>query len=517
MEITVSQQDEVHTLQQKLSQYNRRTCLVVLDAVMTELCPDNEYILLDKLEINLGNITEGELEGISGTGKLYQLIKSGLAAKIQRAGNSSSIRFINSSNKATEQWLFYMIHGYLDWSAVKTDERWYERVIEGLAVDFTLVSKLCNLIKTNAGAVRRIAVQHSESFLARLAEVITASNQSLLPSAVDEVGKILHHLFNTERKDIHVNIQQFKAVVWAEVLKLASARQDNNTVALVRRLILKFVPVSVITDMIVELEATTADALPVLKSVLEALSTEKKLSGSPDIILPGTKQSHYIIENQKEAPGTDVRIPAQSATDSNDQEPDYITYAGLAPIQQPVPVAPQIEKLRQEIGEQGAFIVHAGLVLLHPFLKYYFRHTGFTSEDKFTDRDKMEKAVFLLHWLATGRASGEEYEFFVPKILIGWPIEEPLEKELELTAEEIAEAVRMIVTVISEWSILKNTSIDGLREGFLRRPGKFYIQHDDYYLHIEKQGIDVLLSHLPWSLGVIKLPWLNALIRVIWV
>jgi hypothetical protein len=33
---------------------------------------------------------------------------------------------------------------------------------------------------------------------------------------------------------------------------------------------------------------------------------------------------------------------------------------------------------------------------------------------------------------------------------------------------------------------------------------------------VEKKGYDILLDYLPWGLGLVKLPWMNKPIYVLW-
>jgi hypothetical protein len=74
----------------------------------------------------------------------------------------------------------------------------------------------------------------------------------------------------------------------------------------------------------------------------------------------------------------------------------------------------------------------------------------------------------------------------------------------------------LLDAVISSWSILKNTSRDGLRQQFLQRPGKLIAKDDDWKLLVESNTIDILIDHLPWSVSRIKLPWMKQWLKVDW-
>jgi Contractile injection system tape measure protein len=88
--------------------------------------------------------------------------------------------------------------------------------------------------------------------------------------------------------------------------------------------------------------------------------------------------------------------------------------------------------------------------------------------------------------------------------------------ELELTADECGEAASLLENVVQRWEKLGNSSIAGLREGFLQRPGKLFDKGGRLYLQLEASGVDVLLDYLPWGLSIVKLPWLAEPIFVEW-
>jgi hypothetical protein len=63
---------------------------------------------------------------------------------------------------------------------------------------------------------------------------------------------------------------------------------------------------------------------------------------------------------------------------------------------------------------------------------------------------------------------------------------------------------------------LKNTSANGLREGFLKRDGLLTRQDRGWLLRVEKKTLDVLLEKIPWGYGLIRLPWNEYLVTVEW-
>jgi hypothetical protein len=178
------------------------------------------------------------------------------------------------------------------------------------------------------------------------------------------------------------------------------------------------------------------------------------------------------------------------------------------------------EKIQSDINEHvdiknGIYLDCAGLVLLHPFLPQFFEALGIAADDKLLQPDR---ALCLLHFLATGQSVAPEYALILPKIFCNVPLEMPVEADVELTDTERVEATVLLDTVIRYWEALRNTSADGLRGTFLVRPGKVSLREDgDWLLQVESKSYDILLDQLCWGIGMIKLPWMQRMLRVEWV
>ena len=168
------------------------------------------------------------------------------------------------------------------------------------------------------------------------------------------------------------------------------------------------------------------------------------------------------------------------------------------------------------IVNEGIYVQHAGLVLIHPFLKSLFNHVGLLVGKLFADIEKQEKAIYILHYVATGQTKADEYELVLPKILCGYPMDLPITTNIILSEKELEEADNMLKATIAAWNILRSTSPEGLREGFLQRIGKVLVNNEKTIIQVEKSAIDVLLDHLPWNLNIIKLPWLDEILKVEW-
>ena len=161
----------------------------------------------------------------------------------------------------------------------------------------------------------------------------------------------------------------------------------------------------------------------------------------------------------------------------------------------------------------GLYIDHAGLVLLHPFLPQLFRGVGIADGEELL---MPNRALCLLHFLATGEWNAPEYELPLMKVLCGLPLEFVAEPEEPWRPEEDEEVTALLSAVIRHWEALKNTSPEGLREAFLKRSGKLSFSGGEWWLQVESKSYDILLDRLPWGISMIQLPWMPEMLRVEW-
>nr|WP_136251103.1 contractile injection system tape measure protein [Ningiella ruwaisensis] len=185
----------------------------------------------------------------------------------------------------------------------------------------------------------------------------------------------------------------------------------------------------------------------------------------------------------------------------------------------------------------------AGVVLLHLFLPSLFdelkllrdcsSQNALTSK-AFIDESAQMKGINTLHYLCfggsdSGLGSGsgfdgtneEAFTFF--KWLCGWDMDAPLQV-YALSESDKAQCDSLLCAAIAHFSVIKNTSIEGFQEAFLARSGYLCLPDalhtkvtpSEVVLRVEEAAIDLLLSQLPWSLSVIKLPWLENAFFVDW-
>lgn len=162
------------------------------------------------------------------------------------------------------------------------------------------------------------------------------------------------------------------------------------------------------------------------------------------------------------------------------------------------------------------YIENAGMVILWPYLLKFFEHLKLVENNEFKNRKCSDKAMHLLQYLVSGKKEQPEYHFPLNKIMCGLAINEPIPRKLKLKKKEIDACEELLQGVIKNWTALKNTSVDGLRETFLKREGRLSKKGKDWNLKINQKAYDVLMEKLPWGIGLIKLPWMPGILYVEW-
>lgn len=164
----------------------------------------------------------------------------------------------------------------------------------------------------------------------------------------------------------------------------------------------------------------------------------------------------------------------------------------------------------------GIHIENAGLVLLAPFLGGFFRKTDLMQGRGFPTEKQAERAILLTQYLVTKENVHPEYNLVLNKLLCGWPLRKSMDKEFTPSELEETEVTDLLASVIHHWQALGNTKVRGFRTSFLQRQGKLSLQHEGYHLLVARKGIDVLLEKLPWSIGFIRLAWMERPLTVEW-
>ena len=471
IEISLQQGLNHFRVQQLVSDRYWNEIVPMLEKAFDALGSEDELIEIDRFELDLGVVSVKEIENGSWVKEISKRIEEKITAISDPASSKYAIRSRDRRLGVFGQWAFYMEHGYLPWNAGQLNDRWYQDVLEAIAVDIKSHQVLLDKMRQLPFFLERVISQHPGHFLQKLVEILTAKKQEDLAACIDELLLFYRHLKSRNKITGDQEDRQFTNRRWQWILRSVSGKsphpdEQGLTASMIRSFVNEY---GISTRPPASLAKKMPHAWPSLRKYLEELP-------APD--LPAVKK----------------REPEISPADKD-------------------PISSYNSRL---IDEEGIFVVNAGAVLLHPFLQSIFSRLDLVNGGAFIDKRSQVASIGLIHYMATGRVGADEYELTLAKILCAFPLEEPIEIPGSLPPGYLQEANNLLQAVIAQWTILQNTTIEGLREGFLQRSGKLFSKNGTPYLQVEKRTIDLLLDHLPWNLGIIKLPWLQDLLRVEW-
>jgi hypothetical protein len=181
------------------------------------------------------------------------------------------------------------------------------------------------------------------------------------------------------------------------------------------------------------------------------------------------------------------------------------------PARRPAPPPP-----RPSPDADEAYVDNAGLVIVWPFLASFFEHLGLMAKRCFLDSRCLHRGVGLLHHAATLSLNPPEYQLTLTKILCGMPLDEPFDFGPPVTDAESAECSTLFSSVLVNAPMLGDMDAAALRDAFLLRKGIVRARGEAFLLSVERAPHDLVLEKLPWPLGWVMNPWMQAPLCVAW-
>ena len=569
LELTLDGHQPPFDLQNRLSDQYYQSLLPVLEKWFDQLAGEDEVMFIDRLVLDLGEFSRRDFDdrllkqrlieklsspditrtvGGADGGRETAAGGSGRAASgaRSRGAKGGGVQRLSTRHNAFEQWISYMEKGYLPWSLLRVTPEWENKVLETLATDYPAITRVRSLLTNQPATLTRIALQHDDMFLMRLTEILTTVVQSPLPQTLQELRRLLIYAVNLETVEYQPRLViPTPEKAWQDALMLAaSLGKEASTEMLAQRLLThywtdypKYLPAlqDYLTTHPIARDIVAPPAGPQPPAVEG--SADPRISDAPSGLRDTSMPSAPLQPSGPPATGEYPLLPASDLPVAKlshrgveaGSVGDTSSSAGMAPLAvdaatgtSPVkailvpPTLPTHLSIEQ-LPEEGLFLLNAGVILTHPFLNHLFRLSGLLAGGKFIADEARQKAIHLLHYLATGRTIAGEFELTAAKVLCGCPLEYPVEKQSVITPEELQEADSLLEGLLGHWGV-KNITVEGLRANFLTRGGKLSPKNDKLQLVIEKHAVDILVRTypLPWNMSIIKLPWLQQAIHLDW-
>ena len=482
LEVEFTSNEDVYRLTDKIYELFQEEILPYLEQLLNSIDNKDRIIRIEEINLDFGSI-DPALPDHLVIAEMKELLQEQLPREFMEKSSAFSqpgsftnappddvIRagILSPKLALIEAFKYFILTGSLHWSTTTEEfDEWERKLVEILVEnDEEAVKQLRKFFHSlHQSQVKRLVLQFSFDFIKLFSKRILPASYNLVLESEELLAPFLNDLSNrmlrrfTQRLYViyYLSVLQEVTIVPVELVRMILS--ESKIIAKS-----EFRAIQVKMQKVVSEELTVPDTL---KEVIERIEI------SDSIIHP--------VKEEKS--GRKLSIPYKLESES-----DYPEY----------------------------FIENAGLVLLHPFLKPFLEEFELVKDDEFVDEASQEKAVGLLQYLVTGQTEFPEHELLLNKLLVGLDVDHPLERDFDMSEEEMQEAENLLRTAIRYWDKLKNTSPDGLRGGFLKRKGKLSLREEGWVLTVEPQQIDVLLDYIPWNISLIKLPWLEEVFRVEW-
>ncbi len=512
------------SLQSRLSVYCRDWLNPALAQLFDQLLPENEYLCIDHLALDLGCLPLEQWEQQLAPTIVEHLRQAVFACRTEAsttpgdAVTSAGTEVTLASDPAQrlfDAWLYFLETGLLHWSFKLPGGQslqsalaaaWSHGPILGAGQRQKLQQTLDNplamqrlLLQFNAETLLSLLQQLAPELLATLAAFALQNTGPTLESTpASSATKPGQASDSAQSFAISLLLQHPSAsAIIASLLRCWQTKAANLDVdwqTVLNQLFNSY-------DLKLGLDQTATTQLPAVRTSARNAAEELQPPASPktdSVINPATfAEARPAAAANFEQTQIDRLPPAPAHTQSDSRAQSAASSVNFA-----------------EALANGIYLNNAGLVLLHPFLPQLFTALNICEDQRIV---QPERGLQLLHFLCTGQTAAPEYDLVLAKVLLNLPLEQTVATFEPLSDDDQLEAMALLAAVIGHWQALRDTSPDSLRGTFLLRAGKLGRRSDgDWQLLVEQQGFDILLNQLPWGIGMIKLPWMTNMLWVDW-
>lgn len=473
-----------------------------MNSLFDELVSENEWLQIDKLDISINDISENDL----GEELLKKILK-GIREKIEASKFDISLMDVNEikpfehpsiHQKTILAFIFFLKNGMFPWWFEPTSHAAIEEkflwAFSDVPAATSNVPTLSNALKNDVSRAR-LAEQFSEKLFLRIVQLLSTNVSNNLFAEMELIRPILHQIAQEQLIDHEKSLKKVYLRSNSVLLQLLSEVNSYSTPTILEIWIKSFLAeIQQVTRSTIELKLHQHK---ILHPYLEA----NKISNRPGTFKTENKSQPEMVSDKTVELSKEVTkdFKAEAYREFSENESERLPDISLADLLETT---------------EGSVVANAGLIIIAPFLPELFKNLGISENNQLTD---INQAIAIMHYIVHGNLEYREYDVLLCKVLCGLENNEHIELINQLPGNCTDEVEQMLSTIISYWTALKNTTPDGLREGFLSRNGKLSHRFDEWFLLVEKQTVDVLLLQLPWTIGFIKLPWMNKMLKVEWV
>ncbi|BAM90275.1 hypothetical protein S58_42900 [Bradyrhizobium oligotrophicum S58] len=545
VEVTVANAAMAERIGNVVSDVIRDAVTPLLERMFDALTPHAEILRLDRLELDLGRLDLASLQRelpARISAKLPDALRQSAARDQRSGGSSASAQGGRTKPDADAAAMLVITHfvatGTLPWWCDGRGRDLVDRAAsEALQRSPASLAHALRGFVTDPSAMNRLVGHISDATLERIVVALT-------PDGADDLRELALLLENISIGDLTPN--QTRRARWQGILQAACAGSQPDIVeaALTAMAVAADVPLTSVLAARKDMTATPSSPTAIAARVDEL----QRLHSAPSRAARSWSQNPVLTALHAELLPLAARLPEQDQQAWTDafarlaQTPAGSSYeSALSALLQPLRQAGLItsvaaERLQARLSRRAApaaarrdprergeldeshVAMTAGICLLWPFLARFFArlHLLDGNETGFASLVAQQRAVLLLHHLATGERDAPEFALLLPKVLCGLPPFDPCEITEPVTDTEATEAAQLLDAAIAHASCLGTISHAGLRETFLLRQGMLGTRDGAWLLRLERRSADVLLERIPWTLQWLRLPWMQAAMRVEW-
>ncbi|NOT50463.1 MAG: hypothetical protein HOP10_04205 [Chitinophagaceae bacterium] len=504
--------DDGFVIQQEISRLTNEHLTKEMALLFDRLVPADQWVYIDKLNIELDTIERTKLES-EFVDKTLQAVENALRSKLSYSIDQPGTQDRPQSKPARlmQVLIHFLEKGYLPWTFSLTNHSdLEEQLIEvfGDSAD-PVTSGVNNLsgldikqlkeVFRSTIAVRRFVDQFSDEAVKGLLLLFTAGEYELMKSEFPAIKAFIQQLAAIKGKIFHEEWKKIKELLVTDLAKTAEIDPVHH-----------FEKNLVRNSFLQHGEVVSKISVPasLLNHVLTETGSGKELM-KEYILMPQNIPAELLKEKEMQKEEMQEKKLVHPA-----DEKEMFKKEDEKTEEKDILIKKKKEYQQEEDEKEGIYISNAGLVILAPFLSSFFKQVGLTEGKDIADRSK---AVCLLQYLTGYNKDWKEYDMPLNKILCGAEPGDRIDTDIELSENGKNEAVLLLQAVIRNWGSLGNTSIEGLQESFLQRNGKLTRKSEDWLLQVEQKSYDMLLQHLPWTISMVKLPWMKCMVRTEWI
>lgn len=525
--LEIENQGKAPVIQEAYRKLYWEKILPEIERLFTELGDENVSLRFDQVEIDLGELPlnqDEEVMLIRLEKEIRKVIGQNVSQLKHQLPTDHSVRYVKPQTWKSDCLLQFLQSGTLPWWATGSDKKDPNILLEEImdrSPEFFLHA-LQKII--NPAVVRRLLAQFSPSLISDLITQTKLAQQMQF----QEMEAFFRSIWAHPALGITATLQKRWQKKWLSIALEGLFLEKHSPKAWQKRQVDQMLSIMIRAGY-------KSQLLELMPQEEENRASNRSQVKKMDLV-PQWNFLLPIIEECKSWKGAVTRVEETKRTFLQKELDNQIS-AGENRAQSMEPDPDSKRHIKQEQGThqenakhqknraqiqneellaQGVYIDNAGLVLIAPYFKGFFAKLGFTEENQFVSDEAKERAVLLSQYLLRGETDFLEYDLILNKVFCGWSITESIRRDFNPTEIEKAEVNTLFEAFRQHWPAVKKISTAGIRRSFFAREAKLNLEEYQFHLLVARTGVDVLLEKLPWSIGLIRLPWMEKALSVEW-